>query len=80
MAKQERSGRRNTDIKAPKKTVRATKEPTPSEPRISLFEGLSDETRHSVIAILFFVIGIFFSVAPFGKAGLMGSSIYGGTV
>src|SRR3989339_1732185 len=78
MAKQERSGRRNTDIKAPKKTVRATKEPTPSEPRISLFEGLSDETRHSGIAILFFVIGIFFSVAPFGKAGLMGSSIYGG--
>src|SRR3989339_320001 len=78
MAKQERSGRRNTDIKAPKKTVRATKEPTPSGPRISLFEGLSDETRHSVIAILFFVIGIFFSVAPFGKAGLMGSSVYNG--
>ncbi len=78
MAKQERIGRRNTDIKAPKKTTKVARESTSPEPRASLFEGLSDETRHSVIAILFFVIGIFFSIAPFGKAGLVGSSIYSG--
>ncbi len=42
----------------------------------SFMDGLSDETRHSVIAILFFVVGIFFSIAPFGKAGLAGKNIY----
>ena len=45
---------------------------------IELLAGLSDETRHTVIAILFFVVGVFFSVAPFGKAGLMGENIYNG--
>ncbi len=44
----------------------------------SFMDGLSDETRHSVIAILFFVVGIFFSIAPFGKAGFVGENIYGG--
>jgi S-DNA-T family DNA segregation ATPase FtsK/SpoIIIE len=78
MAKKERTGRRGTDPKVIKNTEKfSRKEPVPAE-RFSLFDGLSDETRHSVIAILFFVIGIFFSVAPFGKAGFVGSSIYGG--
>ncbi len=44
----------------------------------SFMDGLSDETRHSVVAILFFVMGVFFSVAPFGKAGFVGENIYGG--
>ncbi len=44
----------------------------------SFMDGLSDGTRHSVIAILFFMVGIFFSIAPFGKAGFVGENIYGG--
>ena len=78
MAKKEPAGRRSTDPKVIKKIEKSSrKESVPSE-RLSLFEGLSDETRHSVIAILFFVIGIFFSIAPFGKAGFVGTSVYGG--
>ena len=45
---------------------------------VSFFGGLSAETRHTVIAILFFVIAVFFSVAPFGKAGMLGGSVYSG--
>ena len=78
MAKKEISGRKKTEIKVTKKVERTSHEGPSLWSRISFFDGLSDETRHSVIAILFFVIGIFFSVAPFGKGGLVGSSIYGG--
>ncbi len=46
--------------------------------RMSLLYGLSDETRHSVIAILFFVVGIFLFVTPWGYGGFVGSSIYSG--
>lgn len=49
-----------------------------SENHFPLFRGLSDETRHGVIAMLFFTIGIFFLIAPFGKAGLVGGNIYAG--
>ncbi|TAN36581.1 DNA translocase FtsK [Patescibacteria group bacterium] len=78
MAKKEISGRRKNDAKVQKNTVKGSKEKTSLLGNISFFDGLSDETRHSVIAILFFVIGIFFSVAPFGKGGVLGESIYGG--
>ncbi|MGB2580386.1 MAG: DNA translocase FtsK 4TM domain-containing protein, partial [Minisyncoccia bacterium] len=78
MAKKEISGRRKNDTKVSKNTVKSSKEKTSLLSNISFFDGLSDETRHSVIAILFFVIGIFFSVAPFGKGGVLGESIYGG--
>lgn len=78
MAKKERTGRRDTDPKVIKKIEKTSRKESAPPERFSLLGGLSDETRHSVIAILFFVIGVFFSVAPFGKAGLVGSSIYGG--
>ena len=62
-----------------KKQTRITREENVAPLRIfSFMDGLSDETRHSVIAILFFVVGVFFSIAPFGKAGFVGGSIYGG--
>lgn len=78
MAKKEISGRRKNDTKVPKNTDKSSKEKTSLLGNISFFDGLSDETRHSVIAILFFVVGIFFSAAPFGKGGVLGESIYGG--
>ncbi|MHB1118341.1 MAG: DNA translocase FtsK 4TM domain-containing protein, partial [Minisyncoccota bacterium] len=78
MAKKERTGRRSTDPKVIKKIEKPARKESASSERFSLFDGLSDETRASAIAILFFVIGIFFSIAPFGKAGLVGSSVYGG--
>lgn len=77
MAKKEKTSRK-------KATSRVSKKEELLSDAGSLFEsfsplgGLSDEIRHSVIAILFFVIGIFFSVAPFGKAGMLGESIFGG--
>lgn len=85
MAKDTRTGRRKTDPKISKKESRQTeKETARREKRSSetstprFFDGLSDEVRHTVIAILFFVLGAFFSVAPFGKGGMVGSSVYGG--
>ncbi|MDD5152787.1 MAG: DNA translocase FtsK [Candidatus Pacebacteria bacterium] len=49
--------------------------------RFSFLGGLSDETRHHVIAILLFVIAIFLSVAPFGRdtggyGGPVGNVLY----
>ena len=74
MAKKERNEYRKTSQRTQKKT----KEDAALLNKISLFDGISDDTRHSVIAILFFVIGVFFSVAPWGFGGMMGSSIYSG--
>src|SRR3990167_854059 len=78
MAKKERNGRRKNDEKVPKKINKASQEETSLFSGISFLGGLSDEIRHSVIAILFFVIGIFFSVAPWGYAGLLGGKVYNG--
>lgn len=78
MAKNERSGRKKNDEKVPKKINKSSQEETSLFSRISFLGGLSDEIRHSVIAILFFVVGIFFSVAPWGYAGLLGGKIYNG--
>src|SRR3989344_2762776 len=71
MAKKERNGRRKNDEKVPKKINKASQEETSLFSGISFLGGLSDEIRHSVIAI-------FFSVAPWGYAGVLGESIYGG--
>lgn len=79
MAKKEQKGRKNIDIKPVKRRgEKAVREEMSVEPRESLLSNLSDETRHSIIAILFFVVGIFFAVAPFGEAGLVGGSVYKG--
>lgn len=82
MAKDTRTGRKKADIKVVKKqekeSTRRTSKETPDIPTPRFFDGLSDETRHTVIALLFFVVGVFLSVAPFGKGGMVGSSLYGG--
>ncbi|MFZ2303719.1 MAG: DNA translocase FtsK 4TM domain-containing protein [Minisyncoccia bacterium] len=78
MAKKERNGRSRNDEKVPKKISKVSQEKTSLFSRVSFLGGLSDEIRHSVIAILFFVVGIFFSVAPWGYAGLLGGKVYDG--
>lgn len=82
MAKKERSGRRSNDTKTDKKISKKINKDSSEEASLfsgmSFLGGLSDETRHTVIAILFFVVGIFFSVAPWNLGGLVGSSIYHG--
>ena len=42
----------------------------------SVFEGLREETVHGVWAVIFFVLGIFFSLAAFGIAGVAGNSVF----
>ncbi len=37
---------------------------------------LQDETLQAIVAILFFVLGVFFLLSAFGKAGVVGSSAY----
>lgn len=59
------------------KITREVKSATPFRP-LTFMDGLSDEIRHSIIAILFFVLGIALSFASFGKAGFAGGAIYGG--
>ncbi|MEK7460159.1 MAG: DNA translocase FtsK 4TM domain-containing protein [Patescibacteria group bacterium] len=80
MAKKELQERKSSDIKRVKKNERASRKDVTSDHTFSLFGGLSDKTRHSVIAILFFVIGIFLALAPLGKeyAGLVGGGVYDG--
>lgn len=78
MAKQETRGRRKTETKIIKKIERTSGGGPSLWSQISFFGGLSQETRNTVIAILFFVIAVFFSVAPFGKAGMIGGSVYSG--
>ncbi len=38
--------------------------------------GLKYETKRSVLAVAFFVIGLIFTFASFGKAGILGNSLY----
>ncbi len=37
---------------------------------------LKAETKHSILAIIFFVLGLLFTFAAFGKAGILGNSSY----
>ena len=39
-------------------------------------DGLKPETKHSILAIVFLGLALFFSLAAFGKAGLVGNSLY----
>ncbi len=39
-------------------------------------DNLKEETKHSILAIFFLAGALFFTLASFGKAGLIGSSIY----
>lgn len=59
------------------KEPREAKKDTSFKP-FSFMNGLADEIRHTVFAIIFFVLGIALSSAPFGKAGLVGQTLYGG--
>lgn len=79
MAKREQPEYKNTNIKRMRKSEKNKEYETPKK-HIPFFEGLSDKTRHSVIAILFFAVGIFLSLAPLGKeyAGPVGGGIYDG--
>lgn len=38
--------------------------------------NLKEETKHSILAIFFLVAALFFTLASFGKAGMVGSSVY----
>ena len=41
-------------------------------------DGLKQETKHSISAIIFLGLAVFFTLASFGKAGAVGKSIYQG--
>jgi len=45
--------------------------------RISPFKNLKEETIQGVLAIVFFVLGVFFILASLGKAGIVGDKLYG---
>ena len=44
----------------------------------NFINGLKPETRHSIAAIFAFLIAAFFTLAAFGKAGVVGNSLYRG--
>ncbi|HET8574684.1 MAG TPA: DNA translocase FtsK 4TM domain-containing protein [Candidatus Paceibacterota bacterium] len=46
----------------------------PSFSGISL--GLAEETKHTIYAIVFFVLGVLFLLAPYGQAGEVGNFLY----
>lgn len=39
-------------------------------------DGLKPETKHSILATVFFGLAAFFTLAAFGKAGIVGDSLY----
>lgn len=77
MAKKESGAIRNNENKNSRKRSKVDEDSTSLSGGISFLGGLSPEIRHSVIAILFFVIAIFFSVAPWGYGGMLGNKIFG---
>ncbi|MBI4692162.1 MAG: hypothetical protein HY773_01830 [Candidatus Terrybacteria bacterium] len=46
------------------------------EPAEKWHQALQEQTRRSIFAIISFVLGLFFSLAAFGKAGVIGNSAY----
>jgi len=46
------------------------------EPRIKWHRALKDETRKSIFAVVSLVLGVIFSLAYFGKAGVAGNTSY----
>ncbi|MDO8604771.1 MAG: DNA translocase FtsK 4TM domain-containing protein [bacterium] len=78
MAKKETRGGKKIETRVTKKTERVSSGGPSWWSKISFFDGLSSETKHSVVAILFFVIAVFFSAAPWGYAGVIGDSTYNG--
>lgn len=80
MVKKEIREQKHADIKRVRKGDKISSKDAASERTFSLLGGLSDKTRHSVIAILFFVVGIFLALAPLGKeyAGPVGGGVYDG--
>ncbi|NQV88439.1 MAG: DNA translocase FtsK 4TM domain-containing protein [Parcubacteria group bacterium] len=42
----------------------------------NIFSNLKEETVHAVLAVVFFVIGLLFIFASFGKAGIVGENIF----
>jgi S-DNA-T family DNA segregation ATPase FtsK/SpoIIIE len=47
-----------------------------TEARFNFFKNLREETAHGVFAVIFFVFGVFFLLASFGKAGFLGEKTY----
>ena len=53
--------------------------PQTDAPRgLSINLGLQEETKYAVIAVIFFVIGIFFLLSAFEKAGIAGQIVFNG--
>jgi S-DNA-T family DNA segregation ATPase FtsK/SpoIIIE len=42
----------------------------------SWYSNLNEETKHSIFAVASFVLAVFFTLASFGKAGVVGDSLY----
>lgn len=45
--------------------------------KLSPFKNLKEETTQGVLAVVFFVLGVFFILASIGKAGVVGDKLYG---
>lgn len=54
---------------------RKKKEETPTE-KLNFFKQLQEETVQGVVAVVFFVLGLFLVLSAFGKAGFVGNRIY----
>jgi S-DNA-T family DNA segregation ATPase FtsK/SpoIIIE len=55
----------------------ARKKKASESKKLNVLSTLKEETRHGVLAVVFFVLAIFFILASFGKSGMVGNSIFG---
>lgn len=61
---------------ASRKKIRRKKDKISSDANDVNEYGLKYETKRSVLAVAFFVTGLIFTFASFGKAGILGNSLY----
>ena len=59
-----------------RKGRKENKEKDDKKERAKWHEDLKPETKHSILAIVSFALGIIFILTAFGKAGIIGGSLY----
>ncbi len=73
--KRKKRGEKNVDRKNEKQEGRRGKD---GKEKTGLWGGLRDETRNSIVGILFFIVAIILIIAATGSGGYLGGKTYGG--
>jgi hypothetical protein len=62
-----------TDVKKRRKQPELVE----GEEKESFLEHIADDVKHGAWSLLFFALTVFFTLSPFGKAGIAGNKMFG---